>query len=52
MDEIHFRPAVNRYMCECFANGECEVKNEAEMEECLTNVRDIIEGFDFEKVLK
>ena len=52
MDEIHFRPWVNRYMCECFADGTCEVTDVTDMDRRLANTRGIIENFDFERILK
>ena len=51
MDEIHFRPGVNRFMCECFADGSCEVMNMSEMDEHLAHTREIIENFDFDAIL-
>ena len=37
-------------MTECFANGECEVKDSAQMAGELAKMRDVIERFDFEEL--
>ena len=49
-DEIHYHSDINYYMTECFANGECEVKDSAQMAGELAKMRDVIERFDFEEL--
>ena len=39
-------------MCECFADGACEVADVNDMDARLANTRRIIENFDFEEILK
>lgn len=48
-DYSHYHPDINRYMTECFANGECEVTEENLMEE-LGKMRKIVDNYDFEKL--
>lgn len=48
-DYSHYHPDINRYMTECFANGECEVTEENLMEE-LGEMRKIAESYDFEEL--
>lgn len=51
-DYSHYHPKYNRYMAECFANGECLVAKDQEsgktMEEYLEDMRSIVENYDFE----
>ncbi len=47
-DYTHYHARFNRFMTECFADGTCEVKSAAEMEQALTETRDMVERFDFE----
>ncbi len=47
-DYTHYKPAINRYMTECFANGEHEVLNSEQFEDELIKMRQIIDDFDFE----
>ena len=48
-DYSHYHPDINRYMTECFADGECEVTQENLGEE-LEKMRQIVENYDFEEV--
>lgn len=58
-DYSHYHPKFNRYMTECFANGECLVKKEKEgrlragktIDEYLSHMREIAETFDYEELL-
>lgn len=45
-DYSHYHPDINRYMTECFANGECEVTMKTLSAE-LAKMREIAEGYDF-----
>lgn len=47
-DYTHYHRDINRYMTECFADGNCEVVNMEEMDQALEKTRDMIERFDFE----
>ena len=47
-DYTHYHRDINRYMTECFADGNCEVNSAEEMEQVLDETRDMIERFDFE----
>lgn len=47
-DYTHYHRDINRYMTECFANGECEVTCAEEMAQALEKTRDMIDRFDFE----
>lgn len=55
-DYSHYHPQFNRYMTECFANGECLVRKEGAgdgktIEEYLEHMREIAESFDYEELL-
>ncbi|MDE7130944.1 MAG: hypothetical protein K2O65_03980 [Lachnospiraceae bacterium] len=47
-DYTHYHRDINRYMTECFANGDCEVTSVEEMTQALDETRDMIGRFDFE----
>lgn len=47
-DYSHYHRDINRYMTECFANGDCEVADSAQMGQELEQMRDVIGRFDFE----
>lgn len=47
-DYTHYHRDINRYMTECFANGDCEVTCTEEMAQALDETRDMVERFDFE----
>ncbi len=49
-DYSHYHRDINYYMTECFANGECEVKDSADMAQALREMRGVIERFDFEEL--
>mgnify|MGYP001024332846 FL=1 len=48
-DYSHYHPDINRYMAECFADGECGVTEENLQEE-LEEMRRIVEEYDFEEL--
>jgi len=48
-DYSHYHPDINRYMTECFAEGECEV-TEKNLEEELEKMRQIVAAYDFEEL--
>lgn len=58
-DYTHYHPRYNRYMAECFANGNCRVAKKSgqvddggkTIDEYLTHMREIAEGFDYEELL-
>lgn len=47
-DYSHYKPEINRFMVECFADGALEVKSPEQMEKELVRMREIVESFDFE----
>ena len=47
-DYSHYKPEINRYMVECFANGEHEITSSKQMADELLKMRGIIDEFDFE----
>lgn len=49
-DYTHYNPRINRYMTECFANGEHEVHSTEEFEKELDDMRRIVDSFDFEEL--
>ena len=50
-DYSHYKPEINKYMVECFKKGDHEIKSTKEMEDALSKMRAIIDGFDFETLL-
>lgn len=50
-DYSHYKPDINRFMVECFKNGEYEVHSSEEMAENLRKMRGIVEGFDYDELL-
>lgn len=48
-DYSHYHPDINRYMAECFADGECVV-TEANLKEELEKMKKIVEEYDFEEL--
>lgn len=50
-DYSHYKPEINKYMVECFKSGDHEIKSTKEMEDALSKMRAIIDGFDFETLL-
>ncbi len=50
-DYSHYKPEINRYMVECFANGEHEISSSKQMADELLKMRGIIDEFDFEGLL-
>lgn len=51
-DYTHYKPEINHYMTECFANGEHEVTSGEQFEAELSKMRDIVERFDFEELFR
>ncbi len=47
-DYSHYKPAINRFMVECFNDGNYEIQSSGEMKEQLIKMRSMIESFDFE----
>ena len=47
-DYSHYKPEINRYMVECFADGACEIKSSEQMAAELSRMKIIVEGFDFD----
>ena len=51
-DYTHYKPEINHYMTECFANGEHEVTSADQLEDELLKMRRIVEKFDFEELFR
>lgn len=49
-DYSHYHSDINYYMTQCFADGNCEIRSEQEMDEALMQMRQVIEAFDFEEL--
>ena len=49
-DYSHYKPEINKFMVECFGNGEHEVKSSDQMKDELLKMRGIINEFDFEEL--
>lgn len=49
-DYSHYKPEINRYMVECFADGTHQIKSSADMAKELDKMRGIVEDFDFEEL--
>ena len=49
-DYTHYKPDINRFMVECFSNGNYEVKSSDEMEKELSKMRGMIASFDFDEL--
>ncbi len=47
-DYSHYHKDINHYMTKCFASGSCEVTSGEEMKQALSDMRLLIENFDFE----
>ena len=50
-DYTHYKPEINRYMAECFANGEHEVTSNEQFEHELSEMMRIVNDFDFDALL-
>lgn len=54
-DYSHYHPRFNRYMAECFANGECVVARKGQdgktIDQYLEHMMEIATGFDYEELL-
>lgn len=46
-DYSHYHPDINRYMTECFADGECRITSENLAEE-LDKMKEIVDNYDFQ----
>ncbi len=51
-DYTHYKPEINHYMTECFANGEHEITSDEQFEVELMKMREIVERFDFEELFR
>lgn len=51
-DYSHYKPEINHYMVECFANGTHEVHNSEQMTNELTDMKRIVENFDYEELFR
>lgn len=49
-DYSHYHSDINYYMTQCFADGNCEVQTEEEMDEALKKMRQVIADFDYEEL--
>ncbi len=49
-DYSHYKPEINRYMVECFNNGNYEIKSSDEMKEALVKMKGIVESFDYDEL--
>ena len=49
-DYTHYKPDINRYMTQCFADGNHEIKDITQFKEELDDMRAIIERFSFDKL--
>ena len=49
-DYSHYHKDINHYMTQCFADGSCEISSPEEMKQALTDMRLLIEKFDFEEL--
>lgn len=47
-DYSHYHKDINHYMTECFASGECEIKNLEQMDEAQKKMKEIIDRFDYD----
>ncbi|MBO4456787.1 MAG: hypothetical protein J5802_03640 [Butyrivibrio sp.] len=47
-DYSHYKPAINKFMVECFKDGNYEINSAEEMEAELTKVRKMVGAYDFE----
>ncbi len=50
-DYSHYKPEINRYMVECFADGTHEIKSVDQMANELSKMQAIVEAYDFDKLL-
>ena len=46
-DYSHYKPAINKFMVECFKDGKYEIKSVDEMDKGLKIVRKMVADFDF-----
>ncbi len=51
-DYSHYKPEINRFMVECFADDTYRVRSHEDMENKLQRMRQIVEGFDFETLFE
>ena len=50
-DYSHYKPEINRYMVECFADGTHRVMSSEQMTDELSKMREMVENFDYEELL-
>jgi hypothetical protein len=50
-DYSHYKPEINKFMVECFSNGDYEINSSEEMAEALSRMKEIINSFDFGTLL-
>ena len=50
-DYSHYKPEINRYMVECFADGTHQVHSSEQMADELSKMREMVENFDYEELL-
>ena len=46
-DYSHYKPAINKFMVECFKDGKYEIKSVEEMDKGLLTVRKMVADFDY-----
>jgi hypothetical protein len=46
-DYSHYKPAINKFMVECFKDGKYEIRSVEEMENGLSTVRKMVADYDF-----
>ena len=46
-DYSHYKPAINKFMVECFKDGKYEIRSVEEMEDGLSTVRKMVADYDF-----
>ena len=49
-DYSHYKPEINRFMVECFKDGNYEIHSSEEMEDELSKMREMIESFDYNEL--
>lgn len=47
-DYSHYKPEINRFMVECFSNGNFEIRSVDEMATALEKMKDIVENYDYD----
>lgn len=49
-DYSHYKPEINRFMVECFKDGNYEIHSSEEMAKELSKMRQMIDGFDYNEL--